>query len=155
MCKDLGAKLAEEKYASMKPNPIAVDLGLEDETGPTTALQQAQLAHNPANDPLVNVVYAHTLDALDKTFGSDMDPATYEEHMRWFFGNLVGTVIERHPLPPAVANLPAGQAYHTFGPDKTVLALIKQACGCSVTGVVKPTLRTRTGPNSVGGPPQS
>jgi paired amphipathic helix protein Sin3a len=89
MCKELGAKLATENYASLKPNPIAVELGLEDGGGPADVLKLAQAAFNSAGDAHANVVYAYTLDALDKVFAGDMDPATFEEHMRWFFGDSV------------------------------------------------------------------
>lgn len=87
MCKDLGSKLAAENYASMEPNPVAVQLGLDDAVGPTPVLEQARAGSEP------QAVYAYLLEALDKLFDGEMEQATFEEHMRWFFGNSVGTTI--------------------------------------------------------------
>ena len=32
-----------------------------------------------------NILYVYFLDACEKTFANEMDQATFEEHMRWFF----------------------------------------------------------------------
>lgn len=45
--------------------------------------------------PEANVVYAYLLDSCEKLFDNEMDQATFEEHMRWFFG----TKVRSHPLP--------------------------------------------------------
>ena len=37
-----------------------------------------------------NVTYMYLLDACEKVFDNELDQATFEEHMRWFFGNKVG-----------------------------------------------------------------
>jgi paired amphipathic helix protein Sin3a len=78
------------------PNPIAAFLGLDDPNGgPATLLTQAQEAIRKARplgaspDTEVNVVYTYFIDACEKWFNNELDPATFEEHMRWFFGNSV------------------------------------------------------------------
>jgi C-terminal domain of Sin3a protein len=91
VCKGVGAKLANEKHVSFLENPIAVELGLDDPNGPSAVLAQAvealgdQLASEGSN-----VVYLYLLDACEKVFDNELDQATFEEHMRWFFGNKVG-----------------------------------------------------------------
>lgn len=37
-------------------------------------------------DTEVNVLYMYLLDACEKVFDNELDQATFEEHMRWFFG---------------------------------------------------------------------
>lgn len=39
-----------------------------------------------------NVLYAYLLDACVKLFDGDMEQATFEEHMRWFFGTKASAV---------------------------------------------------------------
>jgi paired amphipathic helix protein Sin3a len=36
--------------------------------------------------PHANILYAYLLDSCEKTFDSEMDQGSFEEHMRWFFG---------------------------------------------------------------------
>jgi len=36
-----------------------------------------------------NVLYLYLLDACEKVFENELDQATFEEHMRWFFGTKV------------------------------------------------------------------
>ena len=40
MCKEIGAQLAMTKHASLRPNPIAIELGLDDPNGPSAVLSQ-------------------------------------------------------------------------------------------------------------------
>ncbi|KAK7031418.1 histone deacetylase complex, SIN3 component [Favolaschia claudopus] len=108
MCKAIGARLAEEKHASLLVNPVASELGLDDPNGPPVVLAQTIQplgAKEAANGAPPNVVYMYLLDACEKVFDNDLDQATFEEHMRWFFG---------------------AKAYHLFTMDKLIMALIKQ-----------------------------
>lgn len=92
MCKEIGAELAEKKHAPLLANQVAVELGLVDPSGPTVVLEQSieSLGQRPANELTPpNVVYMYLLNACEKLFDSEMDQATFEEHMRWFFGTKV------------------------------------------------------------------
>ena len=85
MSKEMGEQLAAEKHAQLLSNPVAVELGLDDPNGPATVLGQALEGNGDAN-----VVYMYLLDACEKMFAGDLDQTSFEEHMRWFFGNRVG-----------------------------------------------------------------
>lgn len=91
--------MAETKYAALAPNPIAVELGLDDPNGPTAFLAQLieGAAINGAKDD-TNVLYMYLLDAWDKVFDNELDQSTFEEHMRWFFGKHVGAFISIYNL---------------------------------------------------------
>ncbi|GJE87693.1 hypothetical protein PsYK624_037760 [Phanerochaete sordida] len=109
ICKEIGAESAREKHASLLANPVAVELGLEEPNGPSVVLAQAievvgTTADGAGEEP--NVLYAYFLDACEKVFANELDQATFEEHMRWFFRT---------------------KAYHVFTLDKVVTAIIKQA----------------------------
>ncbi|KAJ4485722.1 hypothetical protein J3R30DRAFT_3441510 [Lentinula aciculospora] len=101
MCKEIGQDLATRKHAHLLSNPVAVQLGLDDPNGPATVLAQAMEQLNGGT----NVVYMYLLDACEKVFTGDLDQVSFEEHMRWFFGN---------------------KAYHLFTLDKLIIALVKQ-----------------------------
>ncbi|KAJ7242561.1 hypothetical protein B0H12DRAFT_1132175 [Mycena haematopus] len=108
MCKAIGARLAEEKHASLLVNPVASALGLDDPAGPPVVLAQTVQplgAKEAAGGAPPNVAYMYLLDACEKVFDNELDQATFEEHMRWFFG---------------------GKAYHLFTMDKLITALVKQ-----------------------------
>ncbi|CDO73182.1 hypothetical protein BN946_scf185007.g237 [Trametes cinnabarina] len=89
VCKEIGARMAAEKHASLLPNPIAVELGLDEPNGPSVVLQQAMEAFGGSGTAAAgeepNVLYAYLLDACEKVFENELDQATFEEHMRWFF----------------------------------------------------------------------
>jgi paired amphipathic helix protein Sin3a len=123
MCKEIGEKLAAEKHVSFLENPIAVELGLDDPNGPSAVLGQAMAAMGDQRAAeSANVTYPYLLDACEKVFDNELDQATFEEHMRWFFGNkvgmMLGTLIMSDPFPY--------QAFHVFTLDKLIMALIKQ-----------------------------
>ncbi|RXW19123.1 hypothetical protein EST38_g6730 [Candolleomyces aberdarensis] len=107
MCKEIGADLAAKKHAPLLANETALELGLVDPSGPSVVLQQSMeaLGERPGSEPTPNVVYLYLLNACEKMFDNEMDLATFEEHMRWFFGTT---------------------AYHLFTLDKLIAALIKQ-----------------------------
>ncbi|KAJ7146324.1 hypothetical protein C8R44DRAFT_973143 [Mycena epipterygia] len=108
MCKAIGARLAEEKHASLLVNPVASALGLDDPAGPPVVLAQTVQplgAKDAARGTPPNVVYMYLLDACEKVFDNELDQTTFEEHMRWFFGE---------------------KAYHLFTMDKLITALVKQ-----------------------------
>ncbi|KAJ6601223.1 histone deacetylase complex, SIN3 component [Mycena vulgaris] len=108
MCKAIGAKLAEEKHASLLVNPVASALGLDDPAGPPVVLAQTVQplgAKDASRGTPPNVVYMYLLDACEKVFDNELDQVTFEEHMRWFFGE---------------------KAYHLFTMDKLITALVKQ-----------------------------
>lgn len=78
------------KYESLTPHPIAVELGLDDSNGPSAILAQAMDALGATGSrEETNVLYMYLLDAWEKVFDNELDQATLEEHMRWFFGREV------------------------------------------------------------------
>ncbi|EMD41871.1 hypothetical protein CERSUDRAFT_42152 [Gelatoporia subvermispora B] len=105
-CKQIGAQMAAQKHAPLLANPVAVQLGLDEPNGPSVILAQAieALGENRTGED-TNVLYMYLLDACEKVFESDMDQATFEEHMRWFFGT---------------------KAYHVFTLDRLMTAIVKQ-----------------------------
>ena len=40
-----------------------------------------------------NVLYLYLLDACEKVFENEFDQVIFEEHMRWFFGTKVSSVV--------------------------------------------------------------
>ena len=89
MCHDIGARFAAQKHAPLLSNPVAVDLGLDDPNGPSSVLAQTMdIIGKPAAEN-ANLVYMYLLSACDKFFDNELDLATFEEHMHWFFGNKV------------------------------------------------------------------
>ncbi|KAI0778618.1 hypothetical protein BD413DRAFT_510540 [Trametes elegans] len=107
-CKEVGARMAAEKHASLLANPIAVELGLDEPGGPSVVLQQAMEAFGPGGEhggEDANVLYQYLLDACEKVFENELDQATFEEHMRWFFRT---------------------KAYNVFTLDRVIGAIIKQ-----------------------------
>ena len=90
--------MAREKHASLLANPVAAELGLEEPNGPSVILAQAmEEIRNSTDGEEPNVLYLYFLDACEKMFANEMDQATFEEHMRWFFrtkasANLFSTV---------------------------------------------------------------
>lgn len=88
LCKEVGEHLASEKHGSLRPNSIAIELGLDDPNGPSAILAQAK--ENVAADGSTNLAYAYLLDAWEKVCDGEIEQATFEEHMRWFFSNKVG-----------------------------------------------------------------
>lgn len=105
---------AAEKFKSLLANPVAEQLGLDEPNGPPALLAQTReaLAERGISDER-DMMYMYLLDAAEKSFSSDkrmsdkdsLDNATFEEHMRWFFGF---------------------KAYQLFTLDKLIAALIKQ-----------------------------
>jgi len=87
LCKDVGEQLAAKKHVPLNPNPMAVELGLEDPNGPSAVLAQVMEALGMTES--TNVAYTYLLEAWEKVCDNELDQATFEEHMRWFFGNKV------------------------------------------------------------------
>ena len=95
ICKEIGADMAREKHVSLLANPVAVNLGLDEPNGPPALLAQTReaLAERGISDER-DMMYMYLLDAAEKSFSNDkrtqdkdsLDNATFEEHMRWFFG---------------------------------------------------------------------
>ncbi|KAF8274279.1 hypothetical protein EI94DRAFT_1768822 [Lactarius quietus] len=83
-CKEEGRKHARQRFRHLVANPIAVELGMDDSQGPSSVLEQI---------------------LRDRTFMNELDQATFEEHMRWFFGT---------------------RAFLLYTVDKIVASLIKQ-----------------------------
>ncbi|KAI0688140.1 hypothetical protein BC835DRAFT_1285352 [Cytidiella melzeri] len=104
-CKTFGAEMAKEKHASLLANPVAVELGLEEPNGPSVILAQAVESLGVSAGGDSNVLYVYLLDACEKVFANELDQATFEEHMRWFFRT---------------------KAYYCFSFDKVIMAIIKQ-----------------------------
>ena len=85
----------KEKHATLLANPVAIDLGLDEPNGPAVVLAQAVEAMGESAGEEPNVLYLYMLDACEKVFSNDLDQATFEEHMRWFFRTKVRPF---HPL---------------------------------------------------------
>ena len=114
MCKEIGTKMTAEKYASLAPNPIAVELGLADPNGPTAVLAQAieALGVNGSLDH-ANVLYMYLLDAWEKVFDNELEQSTLEEHMRWFFGKKVCVDDSWSPVDYIDLYCPGLPGFHT------------------------------------------
>lgn len=106
VCKEQGARQTAKGLNPADCNPIAIELGLDDPNGPSAILAQAMEAvcNRQARDA-TDVVYLYMLEAFEKLFDNELDQTTFEEHMRWFFGN---------------------KAYYLFTLDKILSSLIKQ-----------------------------
>lgn len=92
MCKEVGAELAAQKHSTLLANRVAVELGLDDPNGPAAVMAQTMEIlgeRGTTDDDDANVVYMYLIHACDKLFDNELDQATFEEHMRWFFGNKV------------------------------------------------------------------
>ena len=99
VCKEIGAQMAAEKHASLFANPVAEHLGLDEPNGPPSVLKQALEAFGSSRDgeEQPTVLYLYLLDACEKVFENELDQATFEEHMRWFFRTKVGAGFLIHP----------------------------------------------------------
>lgn len=79
-------------------------------------------------DTEVNVLYMYLLDACEKVFDNELDQATFEEHMRWFFGTKASPLNFFFALVTGlqyfISLLP--QAYQIFTLDRVITAIIKQ-----------------------------
>jgi paired amphipathic helix protein Sin3a len=95
MCYEVGAQYAGERHASLLANPVAVALGLDDPNGPASVLHQTMDALGKPASEDTNLVYIYLLSACEKLFDNELDQSTFEEHMRWFFGAKVGSIIVR------------------------------------------------------------
>ncbi|KAH9944008.1 uncharacterized protein BXZ73DRAFT_86987 [Epithele typhae] len=106
VCKEEGARSAASKHASLAPNPVAHSLGLDEANGPAVVLEQAIKTFGASRDgEEVNVLYLYMLDAWEKVFETELDQATFEEQMRWFFRT---------------------KAYNVFTLDRVIGAIVKQ-----------------------------
>ncbi|KAI0931347.1 hypothetical protein AcW2_000258 [Taiwanofungus camphoratus] len=106
MCKEIGAQLAAQRHAPLLANPVAVQLGLDEPNGPSVILAQAvEAVGESRTGETPNVLYMYLLDACEKVFDNELDQATFEEQMRWFFGT---------------------KAYHVFTLDRVITAIVKQ-----------------------------
>lgn len=77
--------MAREKHKALLANPVAIALGLDEPNGPSVVLGQALEAVGESSGEHPNVLYIYFLDACEKVFANELDQATFEEHMRWFF----------------------------------------------------------------------
>lgn len=130
-CKEIGARLAASNHKELASNPVAVQLGLDEPLGPPGVLKQAAetFFRGQADE---NVLYMYLLDACEKVFENELDQATFEEHMRWFFGTKVSTCCNGG-LARAFDH-EFMQAYYLFTLDKVVMAIIKQVSkSCDLT----------------------
>ncbi|KAJ3524043.1 hypothetical protein NM688_g8631 [Phlebia brevispora] len=104
--KEIGLESVRENHASLRVNPVARELGLEETNGPSVILEQVeQELRERTGQTDANILYMYFLDACEKMFAGDMDQATFEEHMRWFFRM---------------------RAYLVFTLDKVITAIVKQ-----------------------------
>lgn len=119
MCKQIGARCAAEKHSSLLANPVAVQLGLDEPNGPATVLAQAaEAVGEPGSGEEPNVLYLYLLDACEKVFDNELDQATFEEHMRWFFGTKARHIclsvfqMHTHFVLSGLSSLHVGQGDH-------------------------------------------
>jgi len=102
-CKEEGRKHARQKFRHLVANPIAVELGMDDTQGPSGVLEQ--ILRDRGAEGNEEALYQYLLEACEKLFMGELDQATFEEHMRWFFGT---------------------KAFLLYTVDKIVASLIKQ-----------------------------
>jgi paired amphipathic helix protein Sin3a len=96
LCKEIGEQLAAKRHVPLHPNPIAVELGLDDPNGPCGVLVQAMDSlGGPSLNESTNVGYLYLLDAWEKVCDNELDQSTFEEHMRYFFGNKVNHFVSK------------------------------------------------------------
>ena len=89
--KQTSRRHAAENFKSLLANPVAVQLGLDEPNGPSVILAQAiEAVGQSTSEQPPNVLYAYLLKACDNVFANELDQATFEEHMRWFFRTKVG-----------------------------------------------------------------
>jgi paired amphipathic helix protein Sin3a len=120
-CKEEGRKHARQKFRHLVANPIAVELGMDDPQGPSNV--QEQILRDCSAEDNEEALYQYMLEACEKLFMNELDQATFEEHMRWFFGTKVGGQL-RHGM--GSLTLPCPQAFLLYTVDKIVASLIKQ-----------------------------
>ncbi len=66
-------------------------LGQEETNGPSVILEEVEKEiRERSGGEDANILYIYFLDTCEKTFAGEMDQATFEEHMRWFFRTKVG-----------------------------------------------------------------
>jgi C-terminal domain of Sin3a protein len=87
-CKEEGRKHARQKFRHLVANPIAVELGMDDPQGPSSV--QEQILRDRGAEDNEESLYQYMLEACEKLFMNELDQATFEENMRWFFGTKVG-----------------------------------------------------------------
>ena len=87
-CKEIGARLATGDHMELASNSVAAQLGLGEPLGPPGVLKQATETFGRGKSD-GSVLYLYLLDACEKVFENELDQATFEEHMRWFFGTKV------------------------------------------------------------------
>ncbi|KAH9964149.1 hypothetical protein BC827DRAFT_1356668 [Russula dissimulans] len=102
-CKEEGRKHARQKFRHLLANPIAVELGMDDPQGPSSV--QEQILRDRGAEDNEEALYHYMLEACEKLFMNELDQATFEEQMRWFFGT---------------------KAFLLYTVDKIVASLIKQ-----------------------------
>ena len=95
-CKEEGRKHAREKFRHLVANPIAVELGMDDSQGPSSV--QEQILRDRGAEDNEEALYQYLLEACEKLFMNELDQAAFEEHMRWFFGTKVGSLVTAHIL---------------------------------------------------------
>ena len=92
-CKEEGRKYARQKFQHLVANPIAVELGMDDPQGPSSV--QEQILRDRGAEDSEEALYQYMLEACEKLFMNELDQATFEEHMRWFFGTKVSGRLRR------------------------------------------------------------
>ena len=127
--------MAKEKHRSLLANPVAVELGLDEPNGPSVVLAQAiEAVGDSAGGREPNVLYPYLLDACEKVFANELDQATFEEHMRWFFRTQVclSKISFMWNRVIVIWVWCLYQAYHLYTLDKVIMAIIKQVSGLAV-----------------------
>ncbi len=78
---------------------------MDDPQGPSGVLEQILRDHNTEDD---EALYQYMLEACEKLFMNELDQATFEEHMRWFFRTKVRThpASDRPGVGPGHLRLP-------------------------------------------------
>jgi paired amphipathic helix protein Sin3a len=61
---------------------------MDDPQGPSSV--QEQILRDRGAEENEESLYQYMLEACEKLFMNELDQATFEEHMRWFFGTKVG-----------------------------------------------------------------
>ena len=112
---------------------------MDDSQGPSSIIEQ--ILRDRSTEDNEEALYQYMLEACEKLFMNELDQATFEEHMRWFFGTKVcgRRLTCDQPGVGHVTYVDLTQAFLLYTVDKIVASLIKQV------GIAFFLFRSRTG----------
>ena len=70
---------------------------MDDSQGPSSVLEQ--ILRDRSTEDNEEALYQYMLEACEKLFMNELDQATFEEQMRWFFGTKVCSALSTCDQP--------------------------------------------------------